>query len=339
MSEDKKSLKVSISREAKKQIPKVSISKNQRPKVSISKKQRPKVSISKNQRPKVSIIFTNYNGGQNPLSCLSSIEKLNYPKSQLETIVVDNHSTDGSTKLIKKKFPKVKVLYQKKNLGFAKGINVGIRKAKGDHLFITNDDVTFEKNSLKTLIDFAQKQNDCIIGGKQVHPQTKKFVAGGRKFSLLTGMQTGINARSSVVCDQVDGCAMLIPRKLIKVLSLFDEGFYPVYGEDLDFCLRAKKAKIHVIYHPKAIFYHNPSQSVSKLPLADVYFYGFKNRLRLMLKHANPLQLAFFLIFHYLLIMPFRIITRKEPILKAEIKALIWNIKNLKKTLREKRGN
>jgi len=304
-------------------------------------KKPPKVSISseaKNQIPKVSIIFTNFNGGQNPLSCLSSIEKLNYPKSQLETIVIDNHSTDGSTDLIKKKFPQVKLLYQKKNLGFAKGINVGIRKAKGNYLFITNDDIIFEINSLKTLIDFAQKHAECILGGKQVHPQTKKFIVGGRKFSFLTGMQTSIKARSSpVVCDQVDGCAMLIPRKVLKDIGLFDEEFYPVYGEDLDFCLRAKRGGYNIYYHPKAIFFHNPSQSVFKLPLADIYFYGFNNKLILMLKHANPLQLSIFLIFHYLLIMPFRIIIRREPILMPEAKALFWNFKNLRKTLHKRK--
>lgn len=288
--------------------------------------------------PKISIIFANYNGGQNPINCLNSIKKLNYPQSLLETIVVDNHSTDGSPKAIEKSFPSVKVLKQKKNLGFAKGINVGIRKAKSDYLFITNDDVTFEKNSLKTLIDFTQKHNDSVIGGKQVHPQTKKFIAGGRKFSLLTGMQTGLKAHSPALCDQVDGCAMLVPKKIFDQIGMFDEGFFPVYGEDLDFCLRAKKAKIDVIYHPKAIFYHNPSQTVSKLPLHDVYFYGFKNKLRLMLKHANPPELCIFLIFHYLLIMPFRIIIRREPILKPEIKAFLWNLANLNKTLKKRGG-
>src|SRR4030042_4827442 len=99
--------------------------------------------------PMISIIFPNYNGGQNPLECLSSIEKLNYPKSKLETIIVDNHSTDESITKIKKQYLWVKIIELKKNLGFAGGINKGIKKANGTYLFITNDDILFEKNSLK----------------------------------------------------------------------------------------------------------------------------------------------------------------------------------------------
>lgn len=300
-------------------------------------KKSPKVSISseaKKQMPKVSIIFTNYNGGQNPINCLNSIKKLDYPQSLVEAIVVDNHSTDGSLIAIEKNFPSVKILKQKKNLGFAKAINLGIKKAKGEYIFITNDDVTFEKNSLKTLISYALKHKNCILGGKQLNPQTKKFIAGGRRFSLLTGLQSTMEKASSpTICDQIDGCAMLISKKLITNLGLFDEGFYPVYGEDLDLCLRAKKVKIKVIYHPKAILFHNPSQTVSKLPLHDIYYYGFKNRLRVLIKHANPLQLGTFLMFHYFLVMPFRIIVRKEPIVPAEIRAFVWNFKNLSKTL------
>ncbi|OGD85840.1 hypothetical protein A2164_00235 [Candidatus Curtissbacteria bacterium RBG_13_35_7] len=287
----------------------------------------------------ISIIFPNYNGGQNPLECLSSIEKLNYPKSKLETIIVDNHSTDESITKIKKQYLWVKIIELKKNLGFAGGINKGIKKANGTYLFITNDDILFEKNSLKILVSYSQKHENCILGGKQVNPQTKKFIAGGRKFSLLTGIQTNIKARSPVVCDQVDGCAMLIPKKVINKIGMFDEEFYPVYGEDLDLCLRAIKAKIKIIYYPKAIFFHNPSQTVSKLPLHNVYYYGFKNRLKVMIKHASLIQLSIFLIFHYFLIMTFRIIIRREPIFVPEARALLWNFKNLRKTLHKRDEN
>ena len=148
----------------------------------------------------------------------------------METIVVDNHSTYSSLKTIEQNFPSVKILKQKKNLGFAKAINLGIKKAKGDFIFITNDDIIFEKNSLKTLISYAQKHEICILGGKQLHPQTKKFIAGGRRFSFLTGMHSTMKSASSpTICDQIDGCTMLIPKKLITTLGLFYERFYPVY--------------------------------------------------------------------------------------------------------------
>lgn len=288
--------------------------------------------------PKITITFPIYNGGNQPLKCLSSIQKLNYPPKQIEVIVVDNASTDRSSSQIEKSYPKIHLIRNSKNFGFAKAINIGIKKAKGEYIFITNDDIIFEKNSLKILVSYAEKHKNCILGGKQLHPQTKKFITGGRRFNFLTGMQTTMkNVSTPINCDQVDGCAMLIPKKLFATLGLFDEEFYPVYGEDLDLCLRAKKNNIDIIYHPKAIFFHNPSQTVSKLPLHDVYYFGFKNKLRLMLKHASLFQLFFFFLFHYLLTMPIRIIINKEPIFLPELNALTWNFKNLKKTLAKRK--
>ena len=287
------------------------------------------------QFPTVSILFAIYNGGRNPIDCIKSIYKLNYPKNKLEIIVADNNSTDGSTEKIKKLFSKVTLLHQKKNLGFAKAINICIKKSKGEYLFVTNDDIIFTKDSLKTLVLYAQNNKfSAIYGGKQIVLKTKKFLAGGRSFSFLTGKQQFAKSPNKpVICDQVDGCAMLIPRNLIAKIGYFDEGFFPAYFEDLDFCLRAKNLSIPTIYIPKAVFIHKHAQTISKFPKSEVYFIGFKNKLRLLLKHSTPLQLLAFFLIHYLITVPARTIIKKEPILIPELRAIIWNITNLKKTL------
>jgi len=282
---------------------------------------------------KISIIFTNYNGGRNPINCLLSINKLNYPQKNLETIVVDNHSTDGSTQKIKKMFPKVKLLYQKRNLGFAQAINLAIKKAQGEYLFITNDDIVFEKNSLKILVEYAQNHPQTgAVGGKQLNPKIPKTEIGGRNFSLLTGKPSAVTSKKPVECDAIDGCTMLIPKKVILKVGLFDSGFYPVLFEDLDFCFRVRKFGFSIIYHPKATFLHRYAQSIAKLPTNQLYYINFKNKLRFIIKHSNLLQLLCFITIHYLAIMPTRIIFYREPILKPELKAIFWNIKNLRKT-------
>lgn len=290
--------------------------------------------------PTVSIIFTNHNGGQNPIDCLKSINNLNYPKNKLETIIVDNHSTDSSTDKIKKQFPKVKLLIQKENLGFAKGINIAIKRSKGKYLFITNDDIIFTNDSLKLLILYAQKnKKPGIYGGKQIEYETKKFLAGGRSFSFLTGRQKFVKAHKyAVSCDQIDGCTMLISKDLIKKIGYFDEGFSPAYFEDLDLCLRAKKQGFPAIYISSAIFIHKYAQTISKLKKKEVYFIGFKNKLRLLVKHGTLPQLLIFIFTHYLITIPVRLFINREPILAPEVKAVIWNIKNLKGTLAARRG-
>jgi len=299
------------------------------------------VGLDKKNRnyPKVTIIVPTVYGGEKPMECLSSIKKLNYPQEKLQIVVIDNNTKDQFHKKIKAKFGQVITIRNSTNVGFPKSVNIAIKKAPAIYFFITNDDIVFEKNSLKTLIDFASNNPKVgICGGKQLNYQTKRFMAGGRYFNLFTGWQKNIKGieKQPINCDQVDGCTMLIKRKVIDNIGLFDEGFSPIYGEDLDYCLRAKKAGFLVTYHPSAIFYHHHAHTMSKSPLSQVYFLGFRNRLRVLIKHANLVQILSFFIYHYLFVLPLRVILKKEPIIVPEVRALIWNIKNLKMTLAAK---
>ena len=116
---------------------------------------------------KVSIVFSNCNGGKEPIECLSSIKKLSYPKKSIETIVVDNGSTDGSPEKILRKFPQVKLIRLKKATGLPASLNLGIKKSKGKYIFIGNDDILFSKNSIGLMIDYLEKNKDVgILGGK-----------------------------------------------------------------------------------------------------------------------------------------------------------------------------
>jgi len=288
--------------------------------------------------PSVSIIFTNHNGGNNPIDCIKSIKKLNYPQNKIEIIVVDNDSTDNSVYKIKAKYPTVKLILKKSNFGFAKGINIGVKKASGKYLFITNDDIIFEKNSLKYLIEYAiNSKKQGIFGGKQLTVKSKKNLSGGRNFNMYTGQHQNLkNEKTIVSCDQIDGCTMLISKKMFKEFKGFDENFSPAYFEDLDLCTRAKKKGYQVTFIPKATFYHKYAQTISKFPLEKVYYIGFKNKLQYFLKHASLIQIISFLLINYFLVTPFRIIAKKEPIIKPQIEALIWNIKNIRKTLKKR---
>lgn len=289
--------------------------------------------------PKVTIIVPTVYGGKKPMECLASIKKLNYPQEKLQIVTVDNNTPDQFYKKIGAKFGKVITIRNNTNVGFPKSVNLAIKKAPATYFFITNDDIVFEKNSLKTLIDFASNNPKIgICGGKQLNYQTKRFLAGGRYFNLFTGQQKDIKGigKQPINCDQIDGCTMLIKKEVVESIGLFDEGFSPVYGEDLDYCLRTKRAGFLVTYHPGAIFLHHHAFTMSKSPLSEVYFLGFRNRLRVLIKHANLVQILSFFIYHYLLVLPVRAIIKREPIIVPEVRALIWNIKNLKLTLKAK---
>jgi len=287
----------------------------------------------RNKLPTVSIIFTNFNGGSNPIKCLQSIKKLNYPKNKLEVIMVDNHSTDKSATSAKKRFPWVKIIYENYNLGFAGGINDGIKKSKSEYVFITNDDIIFEKNSILNLVQQAKIYHHSILGGRVLELKKKELLGSGRNFNFWTGLQETIkNGKENQECVYVQGCSMLVAKNDIQKIGLFDKNFFPAYFEDVDFCQRAKKAGYKIIYCPKAIFYHQPESTFKRLPPRKAFTILFKNRNRFILKHASLPQILISSLIYYFITVPYRIL-RGEDILLPVIDSLIYTIKNLKKIM------
>src|SRR3989344_7702987 len=136
----------------------------------------------------ISIIFPTFNNWSLTEQCLRSMNKLIYPKDKTEIIVVDNHSKDQTVVNIKKKFPRVKILPQKTNLGFAKAINVAAKQAKGYFLFITNNDVTFTPDFFDKLITFANSDPKIgVCGGKITTTMANiKYLDGAANISKLT---------------------------------------------------------------------------------------------------------------------------------------------------------
>src|SRR3989338_8497856 len=117
--------------------------------------------------PKVSIIFPNYNGGSEPLECIKSIKNLSYLKDKIEIIVIEN----------------------KENAGFAKAINQGIKGSSGDYIFITNDDIVFEKNSLRNMIEYMEKNPTVGITGGKIFLKSspKKIISCGFMMNRWNG--------------------------------------------------------------------------------------------------------------------------------------------------------
>lgn len=290
---------------------------------------------NKSKLPTVSIIIPTLLGDNLLIKCIQSIKELNYPKNKIALTIVDNNSKKNFSKVFKKTFPGMKIIKNKSNLGFAKAVNQAIKKSPRDYFFITNDDIIFEKNSLLRLVNFTNARDKVgICGGKQLYAKNHKFLASGRNMNMYTGRQTDLkNEHKPTSANHIDGCTMLIKKTVIKSVGLFDNEFFPAYFEDIDFCFRAKKKGYQIFYVPQAIFYHHHAYTTSTFPLKEVYYIVFKNRLRFFIKHANLFQLISSIIFHYLLTMPIRIMFRGEPILIPEIKAIVWNIKNFKKTL------
>ena len=131
--------------------------------------------------PRVSIVIVNWNGLEFLNACLNSLNNLNYPKSKLEIILVDNNSIDGSVKFVKENFPQVRTIKLEGN-NYCKSNNVGIKAAKGKYVALLNNDTIVDKNWLIELVKVIEKDKKIGgVGGKILFMDGKINSAGQKR--------------------------------------------------------------------------------------------------------------------------------------------------------------
>lgn len=226
---------------------------------------------------KLTFVILNFNKPEETIACLRSLQKIKIEDWSLKILLIDNGSTDNSVKLIKQKFPKILIIENSKNLGFAAGANVGIRRAlkeDSDYIFLLNNDTLINQRALVYLIKVIGEEQKIGI----VSP-TLKFKKQGRLFFDLGGRINWFLGRTShqelttqefkkvrsekIFPEYVSGCAMLVRREVFERVGFFDEDFF-LYFEDVDFCLRSKAAGFKIVLVPKAIIFHRLSKSLDE---------------------------------------------------------------------------
>lgn len=223
-------------------------------------------------KTKVVVVIPNWNGQDYILECLQSLEAQTLkPK----IVVVDNGSVDDSVRIIKDKFPKVELLLQKTNLGFAGGVNKGIAwaiKHGFEYVALFNNDAVANKDWLKNLVKAGDSHQEVgIITGKFMRMDKKHIDSTGDFYTIL-----GIpfpRGRNQIDEGQYDtgeyvfgatGGASLYRITMLKEIGLFDERFFAYY-EDVDISFRAQLAGWKVWYEPNAVAYHHVSATTTKL--------------------------------------------------------------------------
>jgi GT2 family glycosyltransferase len=303
-------------------------------------------------KPKVSIIIPTFNGWEDTKECLRSIIKLSYPQAKIEVIVVDNDSADGTVEKIKKlqnslpaqagKTPsfKIKLIESRTNLGFARAANQGIKKASGDYLFIINNDMVFDKNFLAYLINFMEKDEKIgIAGGKIYSQKSKKIVFSGHTFNPWTGEIINLpQPNQTKESDWIQGCTMLVKRKVVDQIGLFDPSFFFSF-EDLDFCRRAKRAGFKIIYYPKAIAWHKEGSTIDKMGFRKKALELYKAKFYYLFKNCTLLQITTSTLAQFLIIAPYRkfIIKDQYFFIRPVLSGYLYNLKRLPKILKQRK--
>lgn len=234
---------------------------------------------SQNSSPEISVVIVNYNTGRLLAECVGSIFKTtgNLKTPKVEVVVVDNASTDNSLeKGLSAKLP-ITVIRNKKNVGFAKAVNRGIKKSEGKHILLLNPDTRVEDGALQALVEFAEMKGGVgVVGAKLLNPDgkiqpsvynrptiwraVKEYWLGQKgafeKYAPDTQFPTEVEA--------VVGGAFLITREALRKVGLLDERYF-MYFEDLDYCRRVRRAGLSVYYLPEARVVHYHGVSGKKL--------------------------------------------------------------------------
>lgn len=270
----------------------------------------------------VSIIIVNYNTKDILADCLLSIikETINI---DYEIIVVDNDSHDGSQKMLKNRFPNVKVIESGKNLGFGKANNLGMQHAKGKYFFLLNSDTLLLNNAIKIFYDYSEAnpgfgalgcilldrdKNPCHSYGKFHTPlkSLKDVIAKYLRFLKDSWLLHPDYVEAPLSVDYITGADLWVPKAVYEKTGGFDKDFF-MYFEEVDWQLRMKLEGYDriIIPGPKIIHLEGGSDS-------DGHKFWTKNRLKNLnasreiyeCKHFNKFVIPLYRIAYHLLNLP-----------------------------------
>lgn len=263
-------------------------------------------------------VIVNWNGIKDTGTCLDSLAKTVRAKTALHVVVVDNGSTDNSISVLRSKYPWVTVLQMDKNLGFTGGNNAGIRYALSRHadfIWILNND-TFVDKGVLSMVRTCKDRTVGICGSKiyfapghEFHLDRYKEGERGRVIWFAGGIIDWNNMMASHRgVDETDhgqynkredtpfitGCSMLIRSDVFEKIGEFDDRYF-LYLEDLDFCIRARRAGFRLVYEPSSVLWHVNAGSSARPGNALHEYYITRNRLLLGFRYA-PLRTRWALI-------------------------------------------
>lgn len=263
--------------------------------------------MKKNKTVFCSIIILNYRTPELTCNCLKSLFQAQIPLAY-EVIVLDNNSGDKSAEIIKKKFPRIKLIKSKINLGFAGGNNLAAQSAQGKYMLFLNSDTLLFPDTLTRTFNFVlqTKLQPGVVGIKLLNKDqtvqrsvfrfpSLRFFLADVFFLPLFGLFDDyryFSYQTIKLVDFVAGAFMLIPAKLFKKAHGFDDTFF-MYAEETDLCYRLKKLGYPTVFYPGASLVHLGGGSAENNQKKEAL--GLKSKIIFINKHLWP-KTAFLLL-------------------------------------------
>jgi len=246
--------------------------------------------------PKVVIIILNWNGKEDTIECLGSLNHITYPN--YEIILVDNGSMDGSVECFRGLYPEIEIIENEDNFGFAEGNNVGIRRAldkDSKYVLLLNNDTIVDRKFLMELVEVAESDDKIgAVQSKILRKDNSNIIdSAGQEINIFGAKDIGFSeiddGRFDSIHDIFGGCAAAcIYKKIIfEKVGLFNKNFFILY-EDVDLSWRIRLAGYSIVFAPASIVFHKRGISGGNCELQTssiILYHSNKNTLILYIKY------------------------------------------------------
>lgn len=226
----------------------------------------------------LSIVIVSFNGKEFLKNCLTSILQSMEGKLMYEIVVVDNNSSDGSSEMVKKEFPQIKLIANRENPGFSKANNQGIKISKeSKYVLFLNPDTVVQNQTIEQMLKFMETHKDAgaatcklvMLNGQIDDASHRGFPTPWNAFSHFSGLEKlfpksklfagySLGWRDLSKTHEIDalaGAFMLVRRKAGEKAKWWDEDYF-FYGEDIDFCYMLKQLGWKIYYVPNVFVTH-----------------------------------------------------------------------------------
>jgi GT2 family glycosyltransferase len=263
---------------------------------------------------RVSVVIVVWNAKHYVLECLESLRE-HCGKVCAEVIVVDNASTDGTPELVAEMFPEFKLIRNPGNFGFAKANNIGIAHTSGDYICLVNSDVKFIDDCISPLVRYLSDHPEVgMVGPKmlavsgEVRRSTMRFPTVWNNFCRAVGLDSlfkgsrsfggllmsDFDHKTTVPVEVLNGWFLALRRSAVARVGLLDPQFF-MYGEDVDWCYRFRKAGETVVFFAEAGAIHYGGASSANAPVR-FYLELYRATWQYWRKHHGPLARLGFLV-------------------------------------------
>lgn len=267
--------------------------------------------------PELSIIIVHHRTPGFLKMCLTSVANSCQLKASsslsYELIIVDSMASRESKDIVKERVPGAKYFGFKNNLGFGKGVNIGIKNSTGKHILILNPDIITKDDAIGKLTEFLEKHPDVGMVGPQLRnfndtvqrsyfsyykPMTilvrRSFLGKISPFKKILDnfLMADTDPNKIQTPDWIMGSAMMVRREAVEKVGLMDERFF-MYFEDVDWARRFWHNGYKVVHYPEAVMYHyHQRESKSRLGILDALFnqktrWHIKSGIKFFIKYRN----------------------------------------------------